>query len=211
MPRLSCAALLSALLLACPALQAASKSPITWPESASPSFNYRETTITFDGFPVNVGILKLGSHSWRSQLASSWTLSSMRPKRFSALFEHRTRKELMLGFTLLSPKDFLPDTSEETWGRYVKGLEEEYGKAFRVIKEGGNLVDREAGSTIMGAPTRTILYRRSNPSGQIMAEFNAFVFRKDGSLLAFALVGNESDVAAESEDVERTVDQFAEE
>ncbi len=193
-----------------PPANEAKLAPIYWPEAGRPPLRYAVAEKLFDRIPMDFGMLEGAGFKWTTNIPDRWFPLNRTPSRFSIAFSAKSSEPLTLGVTVFNRDEFMPDLSAQTWERFLDGLREQNGAAFRIIAQTSTIEDPLQGPSIFGEPTRELFCQvKSLPTG-VVSQLCLFLIHR-GKLLAFSLTGPESIVQAHAEEFRLLVGQFAEE
>ncbi len=184
--------------------------PIYWPEAGRPPFRYAVAQKLFDRIPMDFGVLEGAGFKWTTNIPDRWFPLNRTPSRFSIAFCAKSNEPLTFGVTVFNRDEFMADLSDRTWERFLDGLREQNGTAFRILAQTSSVEDPTLGPSIFGEPTRELLCQvKALPTG-VVTQLSLFLIHR-GKLLAFSLIGPESIVRTQAEEFRLLVGQFAEE
>lgn len=185
---------LCGLLLAEPETAEARKKPLRWPEAPRPVASYSVRTEPFDGSSFLIGTISVAGAVWDTRIPAAW-LPVKDSSRYSIAFVPTNRAPLRLGIASFGADEFLPSIEDETWDRYLAGLQEAHDDQCEILAQTSATVAGSRWVPVLGVRTRSIEIRYPLENGTFGGEIQVFAFCKD-RVVVFVLSGPYKVVAA---------------
>lgn len=170
---------------------------ITWPTGARPTLTYSTRRVSFDGSDIPLGTISGEGFAWEGTLPQVW-VPAKDQFGYSLAFAPKDGQPLKFGIAVFDPKEFLPAIDDDTWDRYVAGLQQHHGDTLDLLDQTSATTPGSRWIPILGTKTRSITFRYSTEDGKFRSEIQVFAFFPN-QLVAFVFSGPDKAVAANTE------------